>query len=63
MMKNENLEPFEGDLDNKRVYLEEDVIITYFTQMTLALEEIHTNELVHRNLSSEHVFIKPESAG
>ncbi len=59
IMKSENLDPFEGDYDNKKAYLDENVILTYFTQLTLALEEIHAIGLVHRHMSSEHIFIRP----
>lgn len=45
--------------DAKKSYMDEDEILTYFTQLLLALEEAHTNKINHRNFSSEHVFLKP----
>lgn len=35
-----------------------DEILTYLTQLALGLEEIHSYGIPHRNISSEHIFMK-----
>lgn len=51
----------ESELLKKRVdYLDQDTILTWVTQLALALEDTHTNKMNHRNMSSEHIFLKRE---
>lgn len=37
--------------------LSEDEILTWLTQIAIGLEECHTQEIVHRNLASEHIYL------
>lgn len=48
-----------GDGTGERKYMDEETIVTYITELALALEDTHTNKMNHRNFSSEHVFLKP----
>lgn len=39
-------------------YMKMDTILSYFTQLVLALEDAHSSKMTHRNLSSENIYLK-----
>ena len=54
---NSNLKQFINSYKNKECLIEEEKIKNIIIQICLALEEIHKNNLIHRDLTPENVFI------
>ena len=54
---NSNLKQFIKNYRNKNQLIEEKIIIDIITQICLGLKEIHKNNIIHRDLTPENIFI------
>ena len=54
---NSNLKQFIKNYRNKNQLIEEKIIIDIITQICLGLKEIHQNNIIHRDLTPENIFI------
>ena len=52
-----NLKQFIADYRNKNEFIEEKIISFIITQICLGLKEIHKNQLIHRDLTPDNIFI------
>jgi len=46
-----------GNRDGVKQYLTEDELLTWFTQICLALKYIHDKKILHRDLKSQNIFL------
>lgn len=56
-MINEEYLPHEKT-NQQRTPIDPDDVLTWFTQLVLALEETHHDNGRHRNMSSENIYLK-----
>ena len=43
--------------DQKGTYLSEDMVLYYFTQITMALDYIHSKKILHRDLKTQNILL------
>jgi NIMA (never in mitosis gene a)-related kinase 1/4/5 len=46
-----------GNRDGIKKYLTEDELLTWFTQLCLALKYLHNKQIIHRDLKSQNIFL------
>ena len=56
-----NLKQFIADYRNKNEFIEEKIISFIITQICFGLKEIHKNQLIHRDLTPDNIFIDKDN--
>ena len=45
---------------NKNMYIPENIIVQIFTEICIALNHVHSNKILHRDLKTQNIFLTKE---